>query len=63
MDKREDLLVNVVVFDIATELEGIGDGCSESWFRKEMPGPPFELLSTTSINSVNCLVKNGVLSP
>ena len=62
LDKRDDLLENVVLLEIWTELEDIG-GWKESWFPKRPPDPLFELLSTTSMNSVNCFVRNGVLSP
>ena len=59
-DRIEDLLENVVL--LGTELEDV-EGCTESWLPKRLPGPSFEPLSTTSMNSVNCFVRNGVLSP
>ena len=62
-DMREDLLVNVVVFKSEPALEDV-DCCKESWFLiGVLPDIPFEVLSTTSINSANCLVRKGVLSP
>ena len=62
-DISDDLLVNVVRFEIRGILFVAVDGYKEAWFLKKVPDPSFGMLSTTRVNSVNCFVKNGVWSP
>ena len=63
LDISDDLLVNVVRFEIRGILFVDVDGYNEAWFLKKVPDPSFGMLSTTRVNSVNCFVKKGVWSP
>ena len=63
LDISDDLLVNVVRFEIRGILFVDVDGYNEAWFLKKVPDPSLGMLSTTRVNSVNCFVKKGVWSP